>query len=57
MPKIVSAYINIVDTICEKVGRFKRSLSVTKRGLLIFKFKQASVRSSILPDPNQIVVG
>jgi TRAP-type mannitol/chloroaromatic compound transport system permease small subunit len=22
MPKIISAYVNIVDTICEKVGRF-----------------------------------
>ena len=39
------------------IGRFKRSLSVTKRGLLIFKSKQASARSSILPAPNQILVG
>ena len=39
------------------IERFKRSLSVTKRGLLIFKFKQAVARSSALSAPNQIVVG
>ena len=39
------------------IERFKRSLSVTKRGFFIFKFKQALARSSILPSPNQILVG